>query len=74
VICSGIAISLREVIEYVFATVGVSLRAYEVDDKLYRPNDIPEIYGDSSKAKKVLGWHYEMTPYELLDKLIDESD
>jgi GDPmannose 4,6-dehydratase len=73
VICSGIAISLREVIEYVFATVGVSLSAYEVDDKLYRPNDIPEIYGDSSKAKKVLGWRYEMTPYELLDKLIEES-
>ena len=74
VICSGISISLREVIEYVFARVGVSLSAYAVDDKLYRPNDIPEIYGDSSKAKKVLGWHYEMTPYELLDKLIDETD
>jgi len=73
VICSGIAISLREVIEYVFATVGVSLSAYEVDDKLYRPNDIPEIYGDSSKAKKILGWRYEMTPYQLLDKLIEES-
>ena len=73
VICSGIAISLREVIEYVFERVGVSLSAYAVDDKLYRPNDIPEIYGDSSKAKKVLGWHYEMTPYELLDKLIEES-
>jgi GDPmannose 4,6-dehydratase len=74
VICSGISISLREVIEYIFERVGISLSAYEVDQKLYRPNDIPEIYGDSSKAKKVLGWHYEMTPYELLDKLIDESD
>jgi GDPmannose 4,6-dehydratase len=74
VICSGISISLREVIEYIFERVGISLSAYEVDQKLYRPNDIPEIYGDSSKAKKVLGWHYAMTPYELLDKLIDESD
>jgi GDPmannose 4,6-dehydratase len=73
VICSGISISLREVIEYIFERVGISLSAYEVDQKLYRPNDIPEIYGDSSKAKKVLGWHYEMTPYELLDKLIEES-
>jgi GDPmannose 4,6-dehydratase len=73
VICSGISISLREVIEYIFERVGISLSAYEVDQKLYRPNDIPEIYGDSSKAKKVLGWHYEITPYELLDKLIEES-
>jgi GDPmannose 4,6-dehydratase len=50
VICSGISISLREVIEYIFERVGISLSAYEVDQKLYRPNDIPEIYGDSSKA------------------------
>ncbi len=73
VICSGIAISLREVIEYVFQKLDISLSLYEVDEKLYRPNDIPEIYGDSSKAKKVLGWRYEMTPYELLDKLIEEN-
>jgi GDPmannose 4,6-dehydratase len=73
VICSGISISLREVIEYIFERVGISLSAYEVDQKLYRPNDIPEIYGDSTKARKELGWRYEMTPYALLDKLIEES-
>jgi GDPmannose 4,6-dehydratase len=74
VICSGISISLREVIEYVFERVGVSLSAYEVDDKLYRPNDIPEIFGDSSKAKRELGWFYEMTPYQLLDHLLADSE
>ena len=72
IICSGISISLREVIEYVFQRVGISLSAYEVDDKLYRPNDIHEIYGDSAKAIRELGWHYNLTPHQLLDKLIEE--
>ena len=74
VICSGISISLREVIEYIFDRVGISLSAYEVDDKLYRPNDIAEIYGDSSKARKELDWCYDMTPYQLLDKLLVETE
>ena len=74
VICSGFSISLREVIEYVFERVGVSLSAYEVDDKLYRPNDIPEIFGDSSKAKRELGWFYDMTPCQLLDHLLADSE
>jgi GDPmannose 4,6-dehydratase len=74
IICSGISISLREVIEYIFERVGVSLSAYEVDDKLYRPNDIPEIFGDSSKAKRELGWNYNMTPYELLDNLLSDNN
>ena len=73
VICSGTSISLREVIEYVFQKLDISLSCYEVDEKLYRPNDITEIYGDSSKAKKQLGWQYEMTPYQLLDQLLLET-
>jgi GDPmannose 4,6-dehydratase len=62
------------VIEYIFERVGVSLSAYEVDQKLYRPNDILEIYGDSSKAKRELGWNYNMTPYELLDNLLSDNN
>jgi GDPmannose 4,6-dehydratase len=46
----------------------------EVDDKLYRPNDIPEIFGDSSKAKRELGWFYDMTPCQLLDHLLADSE
>ena len=74
VICSGISISLREVIEYIFEKIGISLNAYQVDDKLYRPNDIPEIYGDSTKAKRELGWHYDLTPYQLLDNLLNDTE
>ncbi len=70
VISSGLSISLRSVIEYVFKKFSVPIDSFEFDDKLYRPNDIDEIYGDSSKAKRDLGWHYEMTPNQLLDKLI----
>ena len=63
-----------KVIEYIFEKIGISLNAYQVDDKLYRPNDILEIYGDSTKAKRELGWHYDLTPYQLLDNLLNDTE
>ena len=50
-------------------------KVYEiiVNKDLFRPNEIMDIYGDSSKAKKILNWEYEISFFDVLDIIIDES-
>jgi GDPmannose 4,6-dehydratase len=73
VICSVYSISLRSIIEYVFNYLDVSLDKIVIDTELYRPTEIADIYGDSSKAKKILGWNYNTSFYDILKILIDEE-
>jgi GDPmannose 4,6-dehydratase len=73
VICSNRSVSLRSIIEFVFGYLGISLDKLRISEKLYRPTDIPDIFGDNSKARKQLGWHYEIDFYTVLKTLIDEE-
>lgn len=73
VICSGHSYTLREIIEYVFDQLNIKKSRIIVDSNFYRPTDITDIYGDNTKAKKVLGWEYEFSFYEILDILIQEE-
>lgn len=41
----------------------------EIDKKYFRPCEVELLIGDSSKARKNLGWNPE---YDTLDKLIDD--
>jgi len=44
---------------------------YKVNPKFMRPKDVEALLGDSSKAKKVLGWEPECTFDELVRKMCD---
>ena len=59
IISSGKSVSLREIIEFTFQYLGISKKQLVIDQDLYRPSDIEDIYGDSSKARKLLGWDYD---------------
>jgi GDPmannose 4,6-dehydratase len=72
-ICSGVSVSLKEIIEYVFTKLGISQDKLIVDTGLYRPADIEEIFGDNSKIKKKLNWQYEMSFFDVLDVLIENE-
>ncbi len=72
-ICSGSSVSLREIIHYVFKKLKIPLNKLRIDETLFRPVDIMDIYGDNGKAKKILGWKYDMSFFEVLDKLIEEE-
>lgn len=72
-ICSGSSVSLREIIHYVFKKLNIPLHKLKIDKTLFRPIDIKNIYGDNSRAKKMLGWKYEMSFFEVLDRLIEEE-
>ena len=45
----------------------------KVNPKFYRPNEVDKLIGDSSKAKKVLGWQSK-TSFETLAEMMARSD
>lgn len=73
IICSGKSILLRDIVEYVFEKIGLDKQLIVIDKILFRPNEIEEIYGDNSKAKKDLNWQYHSSFFDILDILIDEE-
>lgn len=72
-ICSGQTISLREIIHYIFDKLNISHDLYQIDDQLYRPAEIENIYGDNTKAKQALGWVYNLDIFQTLDLLLKEE-
>ena len=73
IICSGKSISLREIIYHVFDRLSINRERIVIDKKLYRPTDIEDIYGDSTKAKKMLKWKYDLKVEDVLDTLIEKE-
>ena len=62
VISTGKTHSVKEFLEYVFSYAKLDIDKYvEIDERLFRPHEVPLLLGDSSKAKKILGWEPEYT-------------
>jgi len=72
-ICSGESVLLRSIVEYIFERLKIDKNLIIEDESLFRPNEIKDIYGDSSKAKDVLSWEYEYSFFDVLDILIEEE-
>lgn len=73
-ICSGEVTSLYNVGEMIFNKLGLIFKDYlKIDEKLKRNVDLEIIYGDNSKAKKEIGWDYNITLDELLSTLIEDE-
>jgi len=57
VLATGEAHSVREFMERSFACAQLDWREHVVvDERFYRPSEVHELKGDSSKAQQVLGW------------------
>ena len=72
-ICSGVSISLREIVEYVFDKLNISREKIVLDPSLYRPVEVIDIYGDNTKIKGDLNWKYDISFFDVLDMLIAEE-
>ncbi len=73
VISSGASVSLREVVDYVFGKLNISPDKIRINPALFRPTEIEDIYGSNEKAKKQLNWNYDISFFDVLDKIIDEE-
>lgn len=57
VLATGVTSTIRDFIGFVGEAAGFDLMSYVVvDDQYKRPSEVPLLLGDSSKARRVLGW------------------
>ena len=64
--------SVREFAELVFKKLGLNFYDHLViNERFYRPNEVPELRGDATKARKVLGWKPKVGFEELVDMMIE---
>jgi len=74
VIATGETHSVREFLEVAFRHVGLEGQKHvEIDPRYFRPAEVDLLIGDSSKAKKKLGWTPK-TKFEDLAKLMVDAD
>lgn len=69
-ICSGRAISIRELLDRLIARARVPVEV-KVDPARYRPNDTPLLLGDPSRLRDELGWTAEIPLEKTLDDLLE---
>ena len=74
VIATGEEHSVRELVETAFSYLELDWEKYVVQDpEFFRPVDLNMLVGDSSKARKKLGWNPSVS-FEQLVKLMVDSD
>jgi len=73
IIASGKSVYLKDVVHYVFDKVGVSRDCIKINNELFRPTDIQDVYGSSYAAKTDLNWNYDIDFFTVLDIIIDEE-
>lgn len=74
VIATGESHSVREFVELAFGYLDLDWRKYVVvDERFYRPVDVPLLQGDYSKAKRVLGWEPEVSFKELVKMMVEHD-
>jgi len=74
VISTGKMYSVKEFLDLVFNYAGLDVSEYvEIDERLFRPHEVPVLLGDSQKALKKLKWKPE-TSLEDLAILMYEAD
>jgi len=74
VISTGTTHTVKEFLEEVFAQAGLDVNKHvKIDQRLFRPHEVPLLLGDSTKAKRILGWEPKVSFSELA-KMMYESD
>lgn len=72
VVATGEKHSVREFAQIAFAHVGLNWEDHvEVDPQFLRPSEVTTLCGDSSKARRILGWKPEVSFSELVEMMVD---
>jgi len=74
VVATGESHSVRDFVDLAFSHVGLDYRDYVTEDeRFYRPAEVDLLQGDSTKARRQLGWTHETTFRDLVVEMV-ESD
>jgi GDPmannose 4,6-dehydratase len=72
VCATGISHSVRELCDYTFSKLGLDYRKYvKQDQKHFRPEELNDLKGDSSKLRNRLGWNTKYTFESMIDEMIE---
>jgi GDPmannose 4,6-dehydratase len=72
VIATGISHSVRDLVQIAFDRVGLDWQKYvRTDPKLLRPAEVDHLIGDSSKARRLLGWLPSVDFKGLIEMMVD---
>jgi len=74
VIATGETHSVREFLDECFALLNLDWKKYvDVDPRYFRPAEVDLLLGDSSKARKAMGWKPRVTFKGLVKMMIDSD-
>ena len=72
IIATGESHSVTDLVQSAFDYVGLDYKSYtRVNEKLYRPGEINELRGDSSKARSKLRWQTNVNFDRLIRMMVD---
>lgn len=71
VVATGATHTVREFCERAFGKADLDYSDYvKIDEKFYRPAEVDRLTGDSSKARRALGWEPRYSFEELVDEMV----
>ncbi len=74
VIATGKTYTVKEFLHKVFDIAGLDVEKHvEIDERLFRPHEVPLLLGDATKAKEALGWEPKVGLDDLA-RMMYESD
>lgn len=74
VIATGKMISVEEFCKKSFARYDMNYKDHvEIDERYYRPAEVDQLLGDSTKAKKQMGWEPKVNIDQLIDMMVDHD-
>ena len=72
VVATGETRSVRDMCEYVFSKLGLDYHQWVVQNQKHlRPEELPYLKGDATRAKTILGWEPEYTFETMMDEMIE---
>jgi GDPmannose 4,6-dehydratase len=74
VIATGVTHSVRQLVDLAFAQAGFDYRDFiEIDSGLLRPAEVFHLRGDSTKARRELGWQPTVSFEQLVAMMVDSD-
>ena len=74
VIATGETHTVREFLQVVFEYAGLNIdRHVEIDERLFRPHEVPLLLGDATKAKSKLNWEPKVKFNDLAKMMYDQD-
>jgi GDPmannose 4,6-dehydratase len=74
VVATGESYSVAQFLDETFTLLGLNWKEHvEIDSRYFRPSEVDHLLGDSSKARRILGWKPKVSFKELVKMMVDHD-